>query len=87
MVIKANKDPDFKGVELDGKRYKFGNDNWFRVPGDPGLANALRQKVGMNATVTRVRYPKPADRGHKYFFQTPRLPWHHYDSEGNRIKE
>jgi len=88
MVVKADKDPNFKGVELDGKEYKFGSEGWFRVPGDPGLANALRQKVGMKATVSRVRAPKPADNGHRYFFgQMPALPWHKYDADGNRIKE
>ena len=87
MVVKANNDPEFKGVNLDGKEYKFGKEDWFRVPGDPGLANALRQKLGRKATVSRVRAPKAADRGHRFFFgQMPALPWHKYDENGNRIK-
>jgi len=76
MVVKATTDPEFKGVELDGKEYKFGHEGWFRVPGDPGLANALRQRLGRKATVSRIRAPKAADRGHRYFFGSlPEMPW------------
>ena len=87
MVIKAVKDQDFKGVEIDGKMMKFGKDGAFRVS-DPAVANAIRQKVGMTATVTGFRHPDAADGGHTYFFGCmPAMPWHKYDEYGNRIIE
>jgi len=86
MVVKAIKDPDFKGVTVNGKQMKFGNKGAFRVH-DEGVANEIRQLVGDNATVTRFANPHPSDGGHRYFFTSPGMPWHKYDDEGNRIVE
>jgi hypothetical protein len=88
MVIKATKDPNFTGVQTSKGFLKFDrNKQSFRVK-DPALANEIRQTVGVDATVTRLRYPSQADRGHTYFFgQMPAMPWHKYDENGKRIIE
>jgi len=86
MVVKATKNQDFTGVTVDGKEMKFGKVGAFRVS-DEGVANAIRQQVGMNATVTRFENPDPSDRGHTYIFSMPAMPWHKYDADGKRIIE
>lgn len=84
-VVKAIKDSNFTGVNIDGKMMKFGRDGAFRVS-DPMVAEAIRQQVGSDAVVTRVRYPDHADRGHTYFFGAmPAMPWHVYDEYGRRV--
>lgn len=82
-IIKAKTDlPDT--LEVDGKQYQFRGDptaggGMMRVK-DRGLAFAIRDKYGRGrapgVTVTRVKYPAVADRGHKYFFGSmPEMPW------------
>lgn len=86
-MVKATKDSTFTGVDIDGKKMKFGKDGAFMVS-DPMVAEAIRQQVGMDAVVTRVRYPDHADRGHTYFFGTlPPMPWHVYDEYGRRVDD
>ena len=75
-IIKAVKRP--VNVEVDGVSMPFGYKGAFRVK-DPGVADEIRAKYGGrmgDVTVTRVKYPPPADQGHKYFFAVPALPWH-----------
>ena len=88
MVIKANKNPGFKGVQTSKGFLPFDQrTQGFRVK-DPALANEIRQTVGVDATVTRVRYPSPADQGHRYHFgQHPGVPYAKYDELGRRIKD
>jgi hypothetical protein len=74
------------GVEVGGKKLKFGPDGWLRVS-DPGQAEEIRQRYGQQVTVTRMRNPDPADRGHTYVFTSPGMPWHRYDELGRRIKD
>ena len=65
-------------VEVDGKQMPFGNSGAFRVK-DQGVADEISAKYGGkngDVTVTRIKYPHVADRGHKYFFTVPALPWH-----------
>ena len=75
-------------IELDGQVMKFGKNNalWIK---DEAKARAVQQKYGVQTAVTRMRYPSAvSDRGHKFFFgQMPAMPWHHYDEQGNRIRE
>lgn len=43
---------------------------------DEGLAREIQKMYPRDVTVTRVRRPHKADRGHKYFFgQMPEMPW------------
>ena len=74
-LMRANQGVDH--VELDGKRYDFkqGNGMMFRVK-DRGLAMAIAQKYPKQVLAQRVNYPSPADRGHRYTFAVPELPWH-----------
>ena len=74
VVINATKKP-LEGVEVGGKQMKFGRDGWLRVK-DPVLANDIRQKYGNTVTVTGIRAPDVHDRGHKFHFSVPELPWH-----------
>ena len=75
-VIQAVQRP--VNVEVDGKEMPFGRDGAFRVR-DSGVADEIRAKYSAKkgeVTVTRVKYPHIADRGHKYFFAVPAMPWH-----------
>ena len=67
-----------KTLEVDGKRYDFRDSGMMRIA-DRGLAMAIRDKYGKGSapgvTVTKVNHPAPADRGHRYFFSVPELPW------------
>lgn len=74
VIMPGTKKP-VESVEVGGNAYKFGRDGWLRVS-DEGVANAIRQKYGPEMTVTRMRHPSPADRGHRYHFgQMPEMPW------------
>ena len=43
---------------------------------DEALAREIQSEFPRDYTVTRVRYPDKADRGHKYFFSIPfEMPW------------
>ena len=76
-IIKAQPNtPDV--IEVDGKPMQFRDNGMMRVK-DRGLAMDIRNKYGAGkqpgVTVTRVNYPSAHDRGHKYFFSVPELPW------------
>lgn len=72
-VIKATtRDID---VSLGQRNYQFGSNGMFRLK-DKGIASELKDKYHGDVTVTKVDYPHPADRGHKYTFSVPELPWH-----------
>lgn len=85
-MIKPALNPHMKYLELNGKKYRFNKDGNMVVK-DQVVARALQQKYGMDIAVGGVRYPHVADRGHRYFFTSPGMPWHKYDEFGNRIKE
>lgn len=88
IVTKSTRDSKVTGLKLGDREVKFNNQGFAMVEGDPVIANELRSVAGRDATVSRVRYPKPADRGHIYFFGSmPAMPWHKYDKYGQRIKE
>lgn len=76
-VIAAREDTP-KALEVDGKRYNFRDSGLMRLQ-DRGLAMAIRDKYGTGkapgVTVTKVNYPGHADRGHRYFFTVPEMPW------------
>lgn len=42
---------------------------------DPALANEIRTQYPHEVAVTRVRHNHPSDRGHRYFFSMPEMPW------------
>ena len=49
---------------------------------DPALAAEIRSEYPKDYTVTRVRYPDPADKGHKYFHGLwPEMPWKKREEE------
>jgi hypothetical protein len=82
MVVKATTDPTVQGVATAKGNLRFGKDGAFKVS-DPGLANEIRETVGMNATVSRVSKVKAADRGHRYFFGSlPEMPWKRKKNHG-----
>ena len=82
-VIRATRRP-LESVDVDGKQMKFGKDGAFRV-NDEGVAAAIREEYARkgDVTVTRIRYPGAADRGHRYFFgQLPEMPWKKENGNG-----
>ncbi len=86
-IIKA--DPKLPNtLEVNGKEYKFRDNGMMRVK-DRGEAFAIREKYGKGKrpaiTTTRVNYPHPSDRGHKYTFAGIAMPWHRFDENGKRI--
>ena len=43
---------------------------------DESLAREIQREHPTDLAVTRMRMPKPADRGHRYFFGAlPEMPW------------
>lgn len=82
-IIKA--DPNLPNtLEVNGKEYKFRPNGMMRVK-DRGEAFAIREKYGRGrmpqVTTTRVNVPHPSDRGHKYFFAVPEMPWKRIERE------
>ena len=66
-------------------QYKFGDKGALRL-NDEKLAREIQKECGRDVTVTRIRYPDEADRGHTYFFgRFQGLPWATYDDLGRRI--
>ena len=87
-VIRATR-RDLPGLDVDGKQMKFGKDGAFRV-NDEGVAAAIREEYAKkgDVTVTRIRYPGAADRGHYYFFgQLPEMPWKKENGNGETKAE
>lgn len=85
MIMPAH-DPKMRSLELDGKQYKFNKSGHMMIK-DQKVARALQQKYPLDIAVGGVRSPHVADRGHKYFFTSPGMPWHKYGPDGKRIKE
>jgi hypothetical protein len=89
-IIKA--DNNLSNLEVDGKTYRFPrvHGSMLRVK-DRGLAMAIREKYGSgrtpDVTVTKVAYPDIRDRGHKYQFMVPELPWHRREQDGKAENE
>lgn len=82
---------DIEGVETSKGFLKFNREGRCLLK-DETLANEIRTSdIGKyDVAVTRVRYPSPADRGHKYFFGGwPEMPWKknnpNYNEYGVRI--
>ena len=64
------------------------NDKGRMIIKDEVLAREIQKEHPHDLAVTRMRMPKPADQGHRYFFgQTKPLPWAKYDELGRRIQE
>ena len=87
-VIRATRRP-LESLDVDGKQMRFGKDGAFRV-NDEGVAAAIREeyvKKG-DVTVTRIRYPGAADRGHYYFWGGwPEMPWKKEQGNGETEDE
>ena len=70
----------FNKIHAAGKDMPFNREGRFMVS-DEKVASEIRQKYPRAATVTRVNTPHSADRGHKYFFRCPEMPWKVKDAE------
>ncbi len=69
---------------IDGKVIPFDKRGTFRVK-DKGLADEIQAKYGTeNVIVDPTRIPDMADRGHKYFFTVPEMPWKRSQHNGNK---
>ena len=66
---------DFTKVKVADKVMPFNGEGRFAVD-DESIANEIRQKYPRTVTVSRVSAHHPSDRGHKYFFSCPAMPWH-----------
>ena len=64
-----------KGVRVGEKDLMFDREGRFATS-DEGLANTIRKAYPREVTVSRVTSNHPSDRGHKYFFTCPAMPWH-----------
>src|SRR3989304_6250460 len=80
---------DLPSIDVDGKQRKFGRDGAAPVNeegGDAGIRGEYARKAYV--TVTRIRYPGAADRGHYYFFgQLPEMPWKKENGNGETKAE
>ena len=62
-------------LTVDGKDMKFNHEGRMLI-NDVKLAREIQAEYPDDLAVTRMRYPDPADRGHKYMFgQWPEMPW------------
>ena len=74
IVTKATQSPDFNAVDVGDKHMPFDKEGRFAIT-DEGVANAIRQEHRWDVAVTRFKSDDPADRGHKYVFTVPEMPW------------
>ena len=74
IVHNATQRKDFKGVRAAGKDMLFDREGRFMVS-DEVVASEIRKNYPRAATVTRVTAHHESDRGHKYFFSVPEMPW------------
>ncbi len=74
IVHNATQNRNFKGVKAGDKDMLFNHEGRFLIS-DPVVANEIRNEHPRDVTVTRMRYPDVADRGHNYFFAVPEMPW------------
>jgi hypothetical protein len=90
-VIRATKETPAV-LEVDGKTMRFPRvrGSMMRVK-DRGLAMAIRDQYGSGrrpkVTVTKVNYPDVHDRGHRYFFSMPEMPWKRSKDNGKAETE
>ncbi len=75
IVQNATRNRNFQGVKAGGKDMRFDREGRFLIS-DEVVAGEIRKEHPRDVTVTRMRYPDVADRGHRYFFQCPKMPWH-----------
>lgn len=75
IVHKATRSRDFRGVSAAERNMPFDREGRFSVK-DESVAAEIRKKYPREVTVSRVTDNHPADRGHKYFFSCPKMPWH-----------
>ena len=75
IVHNATQNRNFKGVKAGGKDMLFDKEGRFLIS-DPVVANEIRNEHPRDVTVTRMRYPDPSDRGHKYLHVGIAMPWH-----------
>jgi hypothetical protein len=71
-----------KGVRVGDKDLMFNKEGRF-VVGDEGLAADIRKNYPQEVTVSRVTASHASDRGHKYFFSCPAMPWHKGEEKQN----
>ena len=64
-----------RGVRVGDRDLMFDREGRFAT-GDAGLASDIRKEHPQSVTVTRVTSNHASDRGHKYFFSCPKMPWH-----------
>ena len=69
-----------KGVRVGDKDLMFDKEGRFAT-GDEGLASDIRKEHPQAVTVTRVTSNHASDRGHKYFFKCPAMPWHKQEED------
>ena len=69
-----------RGVRVGEKDLMFDREGRFSIS-DEGLANTIRKAYPREVTVSRVTSHHPSDRGHKYFFTCPAMPWHEEDED------
>ncbi len=82
IVHNATQNRNFKGVKAGDKDMLFNHEGRFLIS-DPVIADEIRKEHPRDVTVTRMRYPHVADRGHTYFFSVGKIPWHKDEDDKN----
>jgi hypothetical protein len=75
VVHKSHLGKHMQGVSAAERKMSFNKDGRFMVK-DEKVAAEIREKYPREVTVSRVTSSHPSDRGHKYFFNVPAMPWH-----------
>jgi hypothetical protein len=80
---------EVEGIQVGGRKIKYGDKSRAAVIDDAGLAKDIQQRYGQAGTRDCLVVPveKPRDELHERTFQGVRLPWHNETfkfGEGNR---
>jgi hypothetical protein len=86
IVHRAIRDTSFKTVNAADREMKFDREGRFSVS-DEKIAAEIREKYPHTATVTRVNAQHSSDRGHKYFFNCPEMPWHKDGKDADKDRD
>ena len=74
IVQKALRRDMRKGINYGEKKFNFNKEGRF-VLTDEKVAREVQKMHPRDLAVTRVNTFHPSDRGHRYFFSVPEMPW------------
>lgn len=86
IVQKAQRRDNRRGINYGEKKFNFNKDGRF-VLNDESIAREVQKLHPHDLAVTRVTVNHPSDRGHRYFFSVPSMPWHKEKDDGKKVDQ